>query len=58
MASSVLRKEDLPVDEISTNIRNLVSGVKSDSIRTLRKLSQGISLSNRLNREEFELSDK
>lgn len=58
MASSVLRKEDLPVDEISTNIRNLVSGVKSDSIKTLRKLSQGVSLSDRLNREESELSEK
>jgi len=58
MASSVLRKEDLAVDEISTSINNLMVGIKADSIKNLRKLSQGLSLSSRLDSEEAELSNK
>ena len=58
MTSSVLRKEDLPVDQISTNIRNLVSSIKSNSVKNLRSLSQGLSLSKRLDKEESELSTK
>jgi len=58
MASSVLTKDSLPVDEITTNIRNLVSGIRSGSIKNLRTISQGLSLSNRLDREEGELDAK
>jgi len=58
MASTILRKEDLPVDEISTNIRNLVSSVKSDSVKNLRSISQGLSLSKQLDSEEFRLEEK
>ena len=58
MASSVLRKEDLAVDEISISISRLVTGIKADSIDTLRKISQGLALSDRLDDRELDLSDK
>ena len=58
MASSVLRKEDLAVDEISASISRLVTGIKADSIDTLRKISQGLALSDRLDDRESDLSDK
>ena len=58
MTSAVLTKQSLPVDEITSNIRNLVSDVKTDSIRNLRTLSRGLSLSSRLDKEEQELDVK
>jgi len=58
MATSILRKEDLPVDEISANIRNLTSNIKSSSIKNLRFLSQGLTLSNQLDKEESRLDEK
>ena len=58
MASSVLRKEDLAVDRISRSINNLVTGIKADSTDNLRKISQGLALSGRLDEEESDLSDK
>ena len=58
MASSVLRKEDLAVDRISRSINNLVTSVKADSTDNLRKISQGLALSGRLDEEESDLSDK
>jgi len=58
MATSILRKEDLPVDEISANIRSLTSNIKSSSIKNLRFLSQGLTLSNQLDKEESQLDEK
>ena len=58
MASSVLRKEDLPVDAINSNIRTIVSNIKSNSIRNLRKISQALALSNRLDESESKLGEK
>jgi hypothetical protein len=58
MASSVLKKEDLPVNEITSNIRNLASNIKSSSIKNLRQISQTLSLSNRLDRDELQLQQK